>query len=122
MIKIILFSIFWLIGIVFAILGESKIREYKDYEHPYLIRYTGIFLCVVMSWAYVMALLMNCKYILPTSIYHNCRNYIEVTFEEEYLDKDGNKVTVNDDYDVHHTYRYYTCGKCGKIIDKTQLQ
>jgi len=42
--------IFWTIGIVIALLGNKKIREYKDYDHPKLFfdtRYIVVCLYVV---------------------------------------------------------------------------
>ena len=106
------FLIFWIIGIIAAMLGNRKIREYKHYGNPKIF--------VTMSWAMVLALLMSREYILPLWLYHNCMEHSDVTFEEEYLDENGNKVDGYP-FSVHHTYRIYTCRICGKVI-KEKMQ
>ena len=113
--------IFWTIGIVIALLGNRKIREYKDYESPKLFLALGIFLSVFMSWALVILMILDDTFKLPDWLHHNCYDNSSISFEEEYLDEDGNKVNVNDKWKVHHTYRVYTCCKCGKTW-KEQLQ
>lgn len=112
--------IFWIIGIIAALLGNKRIREYKHYESPKIFLTLGIFLCITMSWSMVLALLMSREYILPLWLYHNCMEHSDVTFEEEYLDENGNKVDGYP-YSIHHTYRIYTCRICGKVT-KEKLQ
>lgn len=53
---IIYLIIFWVTGIIVALLGNRKLREYKDYEDPIAFLIIGIFICVFMSWAAVLAL------------------------------------------------------------------
>ena len=112
--------IFWLAGGLVALLGQQKIREYKDYSNPKVYLIGWILLCFFMSWALVLLLLMNGEYVLPSWLFHNCKESSSISYEEEYFDKDGNKV---DGYPfaVHHTYRVYTCRKCGKVT-KEQMQ
>lgn len=109
------FLIFWFIGSVVALLGQRRIREYKDYVLPKLFLVVGIFLCITMSWIIVLSLLMEGEYKLPLWLYHNCKDHSDITFEEEYLDENGNKVDGYP-YSIHRTYRVYTCRICGKII------
>lgn len=112
--------IFWLAGSSVALLGNKKLREYKDYDHPKLFLITGIILSVVMSWAFVLASLMNDTFKLPKWLYHNCRDNSSIHYDEEYLDADGNEVPYGN-HIVHHTYRVYTCSICGKV-EKEMLQ
>ena len=63
--KIVIFAIVWVIGIVVALLGNRKLREYKDYYNPKLFLVLGIFLCVFMSWAMVLAMLMDGTFEFP---------------------------------------------------------
>ena len=107
--------IFWIIGIIVALLGDKKIRQYKQYENPRIFLTIGIFLCITMSWAMVFCLLITNEYVLPLWLYHNCMEHSDVTFEEEYLDENGNKVDGYP-YSTHRTYRVYTCRICGKVI------
>ena len=113
--------IFWTIGIVIALLGNEKIREYKDYDHPKLFLILGILLSVFMSWALVLLMIINEEFSLPDKIYHNCYNSSSIHYEEEYLDENDNVVGPKDKWKVHNTYRVYTCWKCGKTW-KEQLQ
>jgi hypothetical protein len=112
--------IFWLSGSAVALLGNQKIREYKDYRHPVMFLISGILLSVLMSWAFVMASLMSDTFKLPKWLYHNCRDNSSIHYEEEYLDNEGNQVTY-ENHTVHHTYRVYTCHICGKV-EKEMLQ
>ena len=63
--KILAFIIFWIIGIVIALLGNERIREYKDYDHPKLVLILGILLSVFMSWALVILMIINGEFSLP---------------------------------------------------------
>lgn len=112
--------IFWLSGSAVALLGNEKLRDYKCYAHPKTFLVTGIILSVSMSWAFVMASLMNDTFKLPKWLYHNCRDNSSIHYEEEYLDNEGNQVTYGN-HTIHHTYRVYTCHICGKV-EKEMLQ
>lgn len=59
------FIIIWLIGIVLALLGERRLREYKDYDRPVAFLVTGIALCVVTSWLMVIGALMSGTFEFP---------------------------------------------------------
>jgi hypothetical protein len=106
--------IFWVIGIIVALLGNRGLMEYNDYDCPKLYLAMSIFLCVSMSWALVFLSLIDDTCRLPSWLYHNCYNNSDITYEEEYLDKDGNKTDFKN-CKTHNTYRVYTCRKCGKI-------
>lgn len=106
--------IIWLSGSVVALLGNEKIRDYKCYGHPKAFLITGIILSVVMSWAFVLASIMNDTFKLPYWLYHDCYDHSSIDYEEEYLDENGNP-TTSKDFKVHNTYRVYTCRICGKV-------
>lgn len=118
--KILAFIIFWIIGIVIALLGNKKIREYKDYNHPKLFLIFGILLSVFMSWAFVISMIITGDFSLSDKIYHNCYENSSISYEEVYLDENGNKTEFGN-HKVHNTYKVYTCCKCGKTW-KEQLQ
>ena len=118
--NILAFIIFWIIGIVIALLGNKKIREYKDYGHPKLFLIFGILLSVFMSWAFVISMIITGDFSLPDKIYHNCYENSSISYEELYLDENGNKTEFGN-HKVHNTYKVYTCRKCGKTW-KEQLQ
>lgn len=63
--KILAFIIFWIIGIVIALLGSERIREYKDYDHPKLVLILGILLSVFMSWIFVILMIIDGEFSLP---------------------------------------------------------
>lgn len=107
--------IIWLSGSVVALLGNEKIRDYKCYGHPKTFLVTGIILSVSMSWAFVLASLMDDTFRLPDWLYHNCRERSSIDYEEEYLDENGSPTTPDKHFAVHNTYRVYTCRKCGKV-------
>lgn len=113
--KIVLFIIFWLIGGLIAVLCSKRVKEYKHYEHPKFFLASGIFLCITMSWVMIELLLINNEFVVPLWLYHNCYEHSTVSFEDVYLDKDGNK-TDSKDYHTHKVYRIYTCQVCGKVI------
>lgn len=112
--KLVIFIIFWAIGSVIALLGNKKIREYRDYFHPVAFLIVGIVLSITMSWAFVGALWMTGEFEFPKRLYHSCRDNSTVYYEEEFLDADGNKVSRNECV-VYHLYRVYTCDICGKV-------
>lgn len=112
--KLVIFIIFWAIGSVIALLGNKKIREYRDYFHPVVFLIVGIVLSVTMSWAFVGASWMTGEFEFPKRLYHNCRDNSTVYYEEEFLDADGNKVSRSECV-VYHLYRVYTCDICGKV-------
>ena len=58
-------GIIWLIGVVLALLGERRLREYKDYEHPKAYLIGGILLCIFTSWLMVFGALMNGTFEFP---------------------------------------------------------
>lgn len=118
--KILALIIFWTIGSVIALLGDERIRRYKDYEHPKLFLIFGILLSVFMSWAHVMLMIVNGEFSLPDKVYHNCYDNSSISYEEEYLDENENKAEFGN-HKVHNTYMVYTCHKCGKTW-KEQLQ
>jgi len=113
--RIIGIAVIWLIGTILGLLGSSRIRDYKDYDQPYLILIIGIFCAVTMSWAFVMLTMWNREFELPLWLYHDCAGHASITYEEEYVkDDDGNIVE-------HHTFRVWKCKVCGKTW-KDQLQ
>ena len=59
------FIIIWLVGIVVALLGERRLREYKDYDKPIAFLITGIALCVLTSWLMVFGALMSGTFEFP---------------------------------------------------------
>ncbi len=59
------FIIIWLVGIVIALLGERRLREYRDYDKPTAYLVTGIALCVVTSWLMVFGALMSGTFEFP---------------------------------------------------------
>lgn len=59
------FIIIWVIGIVIALLGERRLREYKDYDNPTTYLVTGIVMCVVTSWLMVIGALMSGTFEFP---------------------------------------------------------
>ena len=63
--KLLIFITIWVIGIIVALLGERRLREYKDYENPkgYLI--SGIVLCFLTSWLMVFGALMSGTFEFP---------------------------------------------------------
>lgn len=71
--KLIIFIIFWTIGVVLAFLGNRKLREWRDYVHPVLYLVTGSFLCLFMSWVMVMVLLVEDGFEFPRKPHHSCR-------------------------------------------------
>lgn len=118
--KLVAIIVFWAIGAAVAALGNRKLREYKCYSKPRLFLALGILLCIGMSWAMVWYLLMEGEYRLPLKLYHSCMDFSEITYEEEYLDGNGNP-TDPKVCKTHNTYRIYTCSRCGKQIKKKLL-
>ena len=112
--------IFWLIGGFVALLGNENIRDYKCFDNPRLYLAIGIFLCFLMSWAMFVLSVMFETYSLPLWLYHDCYKHSDISYEEEYFDKDGNRVNGYP-FHIHNTYRVYTCRICGKV-KREQLQ
>ncbi len=110
--NILAFIIFWISGVVVALLGNERIREYKYCSHPKLLLILGIFLSVFMSWAFVIPMIITGEFSLPDKIYHNCYENSSISYEEVYLDENGNKTEFGN-HKVHNTYKVYTCRKCG---------
>jgi hypothetical protein len=119
--KLLLFIIFWISGIVLAFLGDRELREYKCYYHPKIYLFTSILLTLFMSWGMVILLFINDEFELPKKLYHNCNKYFRMSYEEEYLDENGNP-TEPSKCKIHHTYKVYYCEHCGKEIKREQLQ
>ena len=111
---LIFFIIFWATGSVVALLGNKRIREYRDYYHPWVFLIGEIIFSVLMSWVFVILSLTDYTFKLPKWLYHNCRDNSTVYYEEEFLDADGNKVSRSECV-VYHLYRVYTCDICGKV-------
>lgn len=59
------FIIIWVVGIVVALLGERRLREYKDYDKPTAYLVTGIVMCVVTSWLMVFGALISGTFEFP---------------------------------------------------------
>ena len=109
MTKILFFSVFWAAGIAAAFLGNRKLREWRCYENPVGFLVTGCFLCVFMSWVLVILLSLEGDWVLPESIWHNCRKHVHIHFED--VMEDG----------VHKTYRVHTCRTCGKTVKREEV-
>lgn len=116
---IILFGVFWLFGGIVNVLCWKRVGDYKNYNKPKM--YVAILLSFIMSWILVYYSIVNDQFEIPNWLYHDCMEHSKITFEEEYLDKDGNK-TDWEHCKVHHTYKIYTCQHCGKVCRKEQLQ
>lgn len=115
--------IFWLIGSIISCFTDKKIRDYKDYANPHVFLVLGIFLSIVASWAMIFLNFIHDQLYIPNYIYHDCRKFEEITFEDTDYDKDGN---VMDEYDIdkfghRETYKVYTCKYCGNVR-KERLQ
>lgn len=67
----VLFLIVWIVGVILALLGEKRLREYKDYKYPEIFLTVGIILCVFTSWLMVFGALMNKTFELPKIQRHN---------------------------------------------------
>jgi len=63
--KLIIVISIWLLGTIVALLGERRLREYKDYDHPKRYLITGIALCVFTSWLMVFGALMSGTFEFP---------------------------------------------------------
>lgn len=59
------FIIFWIVGIIVALLGERRLREYKDYDKPKAYLASGIALCVLTSWLMVIGAVMSDTFEFP---------------------------------------------------------
>ena len=59
------FIIIWVVGIVVALLGERRLREYKDYDKPITFLITGIALCLLTSWLMVFGALVTGTFEFP---------------------------------------------------------
>ena len=63
--KVLILIIIWLVGVVLALCGEKRLREYKDYDNPKLYLTMGIILCVLTSWLMVFGALVNGTFEFP---------------------------------------------------------
>lgn len=115
--------IFWIIGSVIAVITSERVRDYKDYENPQLFLILCVFLCITMSWAFLILNWLHKELYVPTWIYHNCYKNSKITFEDTDYDKDGNVMEKYNSENFGHreTYRVYTCRICGKVT-KERLQ
>ena len=118
--KILVFSIFWVVGIVVAFLGNEKLRDYKNYHSPVKYLIIGSVLCATMSWVMVFLLVLNMNFSLPKSIWHNCENFSRISYEEEYLDENGEHAD-SENFKIHNCYRITKCGYCGKVIERKRI-
>lgn len=119
--KLFVFIIFWVAGIVLALLGNKNLREWRDYCNPKTYLFFSVLLTLFISWAMVIILIIEDEFELPKKLYHSCRKHSRIHYVEEYLDEDGNPTDFKN-CKVHHTYRVYTCRECGKEIEREQLQ
>jgi len=63
--KLIIFIVIWIAGIVIALLGSEKLRDWKHYENPVSFLIMGIWLCILMSWVMVFLSIMNEEFSFP---------------------------------------------------------
>lgn len=63
--KLIIVLIIWLIGTILALLGEKRLRDYKDFRNPTTFLIIGIILCVITSWLMVLGALINRTFEFP---------------------------------------------------------
>lgn len=119
--KLTIFIIFWVLGIIVAFIGNENIRHWKYYVNPKTCLVLNSIFCLLMSWVLVVILFVEGEFELPKRLFHSCRSCYKVRYVEEYLDEDGNP-TEPDKCKVRHTYRVYTCDRCGKEIEREQLQ
>ena len=54
-----------MVGTVLALLGERRLREYKDYDNPTTYLIVGIILCILLPWLMVWGALVNGTFELP---------------------------------------------------------
>lgn len=110
--------IIWVIGSIFALIGSERLREWRDYDNPVSFLIVGILLCICMSWCIVALNATDGSFSLPKKIYHKCeKNAYVVSYEDEYINLNGNTVTPKDSH-IRHYYIlhnvYYKCSVCGK--------
>lgn len=118
--KLIVFIIFWVAGIALVFLGNKNLREWREYYNPKIYLFASVLITLSMSWAMVIILIIEDEFELPKKLYHNCHVNPSLSYEEEYLDENGNRTEFGK-HKTHHTYRVYTCRECGKTW-KEQLQ
>lgn len=63
--KATIFIIIWILGIIVALLGNKKLREYQDYYNPNTFLVLGIICSILMSWAMVLAMIMDGTFEFP---------------------------------------------------------
>lgn len=63
--KLLIFIVTWAIGSIVALLGERRLREYKQYENPTTYLVIGIVLCLFTSWLMVFGALVNGTFEFP---------------------------------------------------------
>lgn len=130
--------IIWIIGAVVNIFTSEQIRDYKDYSSPKMFLAIGIFLSFAASWAMVYLNIVHEKFYIPAWIYHDCKCYEKISYEETWEKSDG-EIISDDEYQIRkmiaegrgessimadyipHTHRIYTCSYCGHER-KEQLQ
>ena len=63
--KLLIFLIIWFIGIIVALFGCERIREYKCYQNPHTFLWLGIVLAITMSWILVFLSIVNMEFSFP---------------------------------------------------------
>ena len=63
--KELILAVIWLAGVIISLLGEKRLRQYKNFENPRTFLIIGILLCVFTSWLMVIGAIMNCTFEFP---------------------------------------------------------
>ena len=63
--KLLIFIVIWVIGSIMALLGERRLREYKQYDNSTTYLIIGITLCLFTSWLMVFGALVNGTFEFP---------------------------------------------------------
>ena len=63
--KELILAIMWLAGVIISLLGEKRLRQYKNFENPRTFLIIGILLCVFTSWLMVIGAIMSCTFEFP---------------------------------------------------------
>lgn len=61
----IIIIIVWTLGAIVALLGNKKLRDWRDYYNPTSFLITGILLCVLLSWAMVISMIIDGTFGFP---------------------------------------------------------
>jgi hypothetical protein len=57
---------------------------------------------------------------LPKSIWRNCENFSRISYEEEYLDENGEH-TDSKNFKTYNCYRITKCDYCGNVIERERI-